>query len=79
MRCAVLTPTPFTPFRRLSSPDVITCSSSGGVIDESIILAVFAPTPLTPISSRKSSRSFLVSYSVIVDYGIGGCEFCYFA
>ena len=57
MRWAVFAPTPFTAFSFLSSPLTITISSSDGAIADNIMRAVLAPTPLTPISCWKSTRS----------------------
>ena len=52
MRCAVLSPIPFTVFSILSLPVEITLQSSAGDIDERIILAVLPPTPDTVMSRR---------------------------
>ena len=48
---------PFTVFSIFSFPAEMTPHSSAGVISESIILAVLAPTPDTVMSSRNISLS----------------------
>ena len=48
---------PLTVFNIFSLPDEMTPHSSAGVISDSIMRAVFAPTPDTVISKRNISLS----------------------
>ena len=59
MRCAVILPMPFTPCISLALPVEMALHSSLTLMPESIIRAVFVPTPLTVMSSSNISRSFL--------------------
>ena len=61
MRWAVRRPMPFTPFSSRSSPVEMALQSSCTDIDERIIRAVPAPTPLTVMSSMNISRSCRVA------------------
>src|SRR5581483_9699366 len=56
-RCAVLSPMPGIAWNRFTSSRAIARRSSAGVEPETIASATFGPTPFTPSSSSKSSRS----------------------
>ena len=58
MRWAVILPMPLMPLMRRSSPREMALHSSLTLIDDSIMRAVFGPTPLTVMSSSNISRSF---------------------
>ena len=57
IRSAVRLPMPGTAWKRAESPVAIAFSSSRVVPPESTASATFGPTPCTPISMWKSSRS----------------------
>ena len=60
-RCAVFSPTPGIAWKRFTSSRAIARRSSAGVEPETIASATFGPTPETPSSSSKSSRSSAVA------------------
>ena len=57
MRSAVFLPTPFTAAKRLLSAVAIASDTSDGRMDERIAIAIFAPTPCTEVSFKKSPFS----------------------
>jgi len=59
IRCAVILPIPLMPWISRALPVEMALQSSLTLMPESIIRAVFAPTPFTVISSSNISRSFL--------------------
>ena len=60
MRSAVLAPIPLILLSIDTFPVIMAFCSSFAIIDESIILAVLAPTPETEISNKNRLRSSFV-------------------
>src|SRR5581483_6988265 len=60
-RCAVFRPTPGIAWKRFTSSRAIARASSAGVEPDTIASATLGPTPFTPSSSSKSSRSAVVA------------------